>query len=296
MAAKQLVTAILNWQQFDIMYIRNHFEYNQTIDLTAAHIGINQWTWRSIDGEDEQRAKKIMQTNRFDILPIVNSDKTVTKYFSTRKWNNYEHLNLNKIIEVDKVYYRLTFPDLIAKFHEDKRHFYFLTNYQDVVGLVSFVNLNSQAIYHYLFQVIADIEISVSQFLKSCLDQDEIISVFASLSDPHVIDVLKQFNETIVQGKDNTIFEHMYLQTLGITIKKMLRHIPEAQKKLIKYQPKFSPNGTYGKLRNIIMHPVRPVLNDEQTISDINELLQDYNDIKNTLRLNREESANFNLL
>jgi hypothetical protein len=265
------------------MNLRDHFEYRPFLDLTAANIGINKWHWVSVSVEDETEAKRIMQTNRFDVLPIINHDDSITKYYSTRVWNTYNNLNLNTIAETDKVYYRLSFCDLIRKFSEEKKHYYFLTDYNRTVGLVSFVNLNCQAVYNYLFQVIADIERSISCFLKIHIQHDEILESFRSSGDSHVKQLLEGFNQSISEGSDNSIYEHMYFQTIGITIKKHLHKLPYRQRELGSYQSKFSPNGTYGILRNKIMHPVRPILSNPESISQINELLQDYSAIREIL-------------
>lgn len=266
------------------MDIRKHFEYNPTLDLTAAHIGINKWDWETIDSENEDEAKERMRKKRFDVLPILNPDGTVLKYFSTRIWNNYDGLNLSSIEHNNSVYYRLGLNDLIRKFNEEKRHYYFLTNYKEILGLVSYVNLNCQAVYNYLFQVIADLEQGIAYLLKDNLDQNEILDSFKKSNDEHLNEVAKTFEDSIKPGRDNTIFEHMYLQTVGITLSKFCNKLPEHFRRLNKYSSKFSPNGVYNDLRNKVMHPVRPILNDNETISKIDELLRDYADIKEILR------------
>jgi hypothetical protein len=266
------------------MDIRKQFEYNPNIDLTAAHIGINKWDWETIDSEDDEVAKEIMKTKKYDVLPIVEKNGKVLKYFSTRAWNDYDKLNLNNIEEKNSIYYRLSVNDLIRKFNEDDRHYYFLTNHKDVLGLVSYVNLNCQAVYNYLFQIIADIERSVSYILKENINQREILDYFKHSSDIHLNEVAKRFEEAAEQGQDNTIFEHMYLQTVGITLNKFHNRLPSNIKQLNKYSSKFSPDNIYGKLRNRVMHPVRPILNEKATIKEMNELLSDYTEIKELLR------------
>ena len=34
-----------------------------------------------------------MKSIRYDVLPIENNDGTVTSYFVTQQWNDYENLN-----------------------------------------------------------------------------------------------------------------------------------------------------------------------------------------------------------
>ena len=265
------------------MDIRRHFRYSTSSDLTAAHIGINRWDWDSIDEENEEKAKKIMAKKRFDVLPIEESDGSYKRFYVTRNWNDYDYLNVDSVNKTNSVYYRLAFEDLVRKFKEEERHFYFLTNEKEVFGLVSLVNLNSQAVYNYLFQVISDIEKSVSELLKDELNQGQILDKFDSLDDQHIKNVSKKFRQAMAEGKDNTLFEYMHLQTIGITINKFVQELPEESKRLNKYSSKFCPQGTYLEIRNKIMHPVRPILNDTDSISDIHELLSDYMEIKQIL-------------
>ncbi|MCO4293068.1 hypothetical protein NF867_09350 [Solitalea sp. MAHUQ-68] len=265
------------------MDIRKYFDYNPILDLTAAQIGINKWDWFSINNENETEALELMKKNRFDVLPISQNGK-ILKYFSTREWNIYNNLNLTKIGEGDTIYYRLSFIDLVRKFNKEERHFYFLTNYQEILGLVSYVNLNCQAVYNYLYEVFADIEQSIVYLLKKHIEQNDIIKEFKKSNDKHLEAVVRNFDESLKTGSDNSIFEHMYLQTIGITLNKFVNTLPVEFKILNKFSSKFSANGLYSQLRNKVMHPVRPILNEKETMQKIDELLKDYLEIKEILR------------
>lgn len=266
------------------MDIRKHFDYNPTIDLTAAHIGINKWDWETINSEDENKAKEIMKQKKYDVLPVKNSNGTITKYFSTRIWNNYENLNLNGIELSNSVYYRISFIDLIKKFNSEKKHFYFLTNYNEILGLVSYVNINCLVVYNYLYQVLADLEQTIAYLLRAHIEQNEILEVFKKSEDIHLNEVVADFEKSVIQGIDNTIFEHMYLQTVGVTLGKFYDKLPVEFKELNKFTNKFTSNGIYNLLRKRIMHPVRPILNDTETISKLDCLLTDFQEIKEILR------------
>ena len=266
------------------MDIKRHFEYNPIIDLIAAQIGINKWDWDTIDSDDENKAKGMMKEKRYDVLPVKESDDKVHKFFTTRNWNQYENLNLTKIDNSNSVYYRLSFIELIKKFKTEKTHFYFLTNNNEVLGLVSYVNINCQAVYTYLYQVIADMEQSIANLLKEHIPQNEILDTFKNSEDKHIHEVLDTFNTSISKGSDNSIFEHMYLQTVGITLGKFYNKLPVQYRILNRYTRKFSSTGTYNLLRNKVMHPVCPILNDSESISDIDCLLTDYQEIKDILR------------
>ena len=194
------------------MNIQKQFQYDPSIDVTASQIGISKWNWTYIKSNDISEATTIMKKNRFDVLPIENADGLVTSYYSTVEWNNYDHLNISKILEAQTIYYRMSLKDLIKKFMDDKRHFYFLTDYSQILGLVSFVNLNCQLVYNYLFYLLSDIERSVSTLLKNHIHQDTVIMMLKSSTDNHQQEVYKSYIKNVEANQDVDIFQLMYLQ------------------------------------------------------------------------------------
>ncbi len=265
------------------MNIKKQFQYDPAIEVSASQIGISKWNWVSIKSSDPNEALKLMKANRFDVLPIENADGTITSFFSTREWNVYDGLNKNNMKDATTLYYRLSLKDLVRRFKEDGRHYYFLTDYDQILGLVSYVNLNCQLVYNYLFYIIADIERSVSEFLKSYISQEDILCAFQQSNDKHLTDLYDNFEKSIGSNNDNDIFQHMYLQTIGITLNKFTSGLPKEYKKLNKYSSKFGTEGVYNLIRKKVMHPVRPILSDNESINQIDELLTDYVEIKNII-------------
>jgi arsenate reductase-like glutaredoxin family protein len=263
------------------MNIKKQFHYDPAIEVSASQIGISKWDWISTKSTEEKSVVELMQKNRFDVLPIENEDGTFNSYFSTQEWNVYSSLNKNKINDAQTIYYRLSLKDLIRKFKNDGRHYYFLTDHDQILGLVSYVNLNCQLVYNYLFFIIADIERSVSEILKKHISQNEIISKFKESEDEHLLDLSNSFQKSIEDNNDSDIFQHMYLQTVGITLKKFISRLPNKYKPLNKYSAKFGAQGVYNLVRQKVMHPVRPILSDNKSINQIDELLNDYIEIKN---------------
>lgn len=260
------------------MNIKKHFLYEPSVEVTASQIGISKWNWISTELIGQDNAENTMEQKRLDVLPIENEDGTFTSYYCTQEWSNYEHLNKLEIRDTHTIYYRLTLKDLIRKFKNENRHYYFLTDYDQILGLVSYVNLNCQLVYNYLFFIIADIERSVSDVLKNHIQQEQILNEFENSDDKHLNEIASNFKESVSSNADNNIFQQMYLQTVGITVKKFSHNLPDEYKKLAKYSSKFS--SVYKELRNKVMHPVRPILSDEESINEIDELLNDYQEIK----------------
>ena len=262
------------------MNIKKQFQYNPEIEISAAQIGISKWKWISIDDSNVEQAREVMKQNRFDVLPIKDSNGEITAYFSTQEWNNYDYLNKISISNAETIYYRLSFKDLIRKFSTEDTNFYFLTDYNQTLGLVSYVNLNCQLVYNYLFYVLADIERSVAAILKEYIDEKTILEVFETSDNSHLNKIAKMHQENINNNQDNSIFHYMYLQTIGILIKKFLPKLPNEYKKLGKYSQKFGTDSVYTTIRNKVMHPVQPILSDKKSINQIDELLTDYEAIK----------------
>lgn len=264
------------------MNIRKYFDYNPELELTAAQIGINKWDWISIDKKNDLDAKKTMKSYRFDILPIVENG-ICKSYYKTVEWGNYDNIEIHSILNEDKLYYRLSFIDLLRNMLVDKRQFYFLTDTQENLGLISLNNLNCLAVYNFLFQITASIERIVSNFLKQILEEDEVIEILKNTSDKQANHLVESFLKLKSENSENTIFEHLYLQTLGTILKNVAHKIPDNKKEILTYRKKFCAENLYWDIRNKVAHPVRPLFTDKKSIEDINELISDYLKIKEIL-------------
>ncbi|MBU1822416.1 MAG: hypothetical protein KKG00_13025, partial [Bacteroidetes bacterium] len=62
----------------------------------------------------------------------------------------------------------------------------------------------------------------------------------------------------------------------SIMLENFPNKIPPHHQDLIFFKEKFRSKGSYGELRDKIMHPVKPILSDQKTIFQIDELLTDY--------------------
>ena len=268
------------------MNIKKQFQYNPEIEVSVSQIGISKWNWVAYHSTIQNEPNEIMKNFRFDVLPINNDDGTVTSYYCTQEWNKYENLNKINIKDTHTIYYRLSLKDLIRKFKNEDRHYYFLTDYEQILGLVSYVNLNCQLVYNYLFFIISDIERSVSELLKEHVSQEQILTEFHKSKDEHLKNLATEFEKNIVNNEDSNIFQHMYLQTIGITLKKFTNELPKECKKLAKFSSKFGTQGVYNLIRQKVMHPVRPILSDKKSIHQIDELLTDYFEIKEIFEIN----------
>jgi len=267
------------------MNIEEEFNYKPTFDLTAAQIGINKWSWKAIPEVNEISAKQIMTEFKFDILPIIEEDGSIKRYYQTLNRNDYRNIKISDIDNTNKIYYRTSFNDLIHRFHNDKKWGYFLEDSQNVLGFVSDVNLNCQIVFNYLYQIISELEVSISNILKSeCSNNKEL--------ELEIMNVLKKsqgyksFVKSRKEGKDNSLFEYLYSKDLGDIFKNTIDTLPDKYRVLNTFILKFCEKGTYYDLRNTIMHPVKPIVNNELDISRIDCLLKDCEQIKIIIKEN----------
>lgn len=265
------------------MTVKDYFESIPTLDITAAHIGINKWNWTFIEEQNEEQAKVIMKKKRFDVLPIYENGM-VQKFFSTMESNNYSSLNCNRIEDAAKIYYRTSMQDLLKLFVETKRHFFFLTDNREILGLVSIVNLSTQLVYNYFYHCLSELERNLANFFSKKIEHDELVYSFKSSSNNHLIDVYNSFNEKKKMGIDNDIYYYFYLQTYGMLIDNYENTLDGKERKLNKFKRKFGPNSSYTKIRNTIMHPSKGIPNKEVSINDLSHFLEDLDEINNTIQ------------
>lgn len=232
-----------------------------------------------------------MKRNKFDVLPIKNPNGTFTEFFATRTWNDYNSLNRLRIDDNYKAYYRLGINDLIHKFINEQTHYYFLTNYNEILGLVTLINFNSQPVYNYFFQLVSDMEIRLARVFNEYINQDKIVKLFEWSENPEITDLLKKFKKWENEGNDNSIFHHFYLKTFGYVFIKYQTLLPSGLKPILKFREKFCAGNLYTNIRNTVMHPVKPIIGGDITLDNLAEFLSDYKDITQILE-NFEQEEN----
>lgn len=253
------------------MLSKTDFNYNPEIKVTAAQIGINKWDWVCLENDKEEEAKNLMREHKFDVIPIINEKGQFSQYFSTRVWNNYDGLNLNTIDESSTIYYNTGLRELIKKLNKEKRHYYFLTDYEEVVGLVSYANLSCQAVYNYLYFIISGIETGVSALLQIRIDSELIIAEFEQRQEPHYQTTLKRYRE---DNGEYPFYDYLDFKDLGLIINKFQNELKGKERALVSYYKKFESD--YNELRKKVMHPVKTLLTTEKSIAQIDSLLDDY--------------------
>lgn len=266
------------------MDVKKYFDYSPGLELTAAQIGINKWDWEYTRKFDEPYAKKVMTLNRFDILPISIEGK-IEQYYQTNAWGNYSNLSVKDIKKDEVIYYRLSFIDLIRKMISENRYHFFLSDSNEVLGLVSLNNLNCLAVYNYIYQITASLEQLVSNYLKNNFDESLVLEWLQKSSDKQANNVAKEFIELQTKNSENSIFHHLFFPTLGTLLKSATSILDKENPELLNYRTKFCAGNLYWEIRNTVSHPVKPLFVDVMSVKKVNELISDYIEIKKILMM-----------
>lgn len=243
------------------------FLKNNVVDIDAAVVGVSKKRWKTITEEkaNVEEAQKLMSQNRFDVLPITTSDEIVKEYFHTKTWNDYQSIERNQIDYDDVIGLRTPLHLLIKNFAKEEKLFYFLANETRIVGLVSAVNLNCRQVRIFIFSLISELEIRLSKFVNSKIDEAEILQeVKQETKERYLADRKK--------GLEPDLIEYFYLSELINLIAKN-KHLYtvlgyESRNKFEK------PFGKINKLRNQAAHPSRLLITSPHSIKNLWEKIE----------------------
>jgi hypothetical protein len=265
------------------MDVKRYFDYRPELELTAAQIGINKWCWVETDSDDAIKANEIMVHNSFDVLPI-NSHGTYQSYFKTRAWGSFDQIEQCKISLNETAYYRLSFYDLLMKMKFEKRLYYFLSDSQEVVGLIALNNLNCLAVYNYIYQIVIGIERTAVTYIANIASNEELVKILEETSDKQAKKVLSGYLDARQKNADNTILQHSYLTTIPVYLKYLKHKIGREGRYLYECRTKFGPEKLYTRLRNDVAHPSRLLFTGLASLDEVHELIVDYQIITDNIK------------
>lgn len=238
-----------------------HFLRETVVDIDAAVVGVSSSRWTAIQETEAapERAAEIMDSNRFDTLPI-ESDTGIKEYFQTSTWNDYSSIARRAVTHRDVIPYKTTLRNVIHGFASEARNFYFLGNERRIVGLISVVNLNCRQVKIYLFSLLSELEIELGNLIsRHCEEQELLTMTFGESDKQKYAEVKARYNTDKTKGVDVPFVEYLFLSDLiNVIAKKRLYSALECQSRN-QFEKKF---GVLVKLRDAIAHPARSIIID----------------------------------
>jgi hypothetical protein len=250
-----------------------------TVDVDAAVIGIGRARWVALEPEDAstENAIQIMERNRFDVLPIHGgSDKPIYEYFHTQHWGKWNHETVvrNSITFKDVLPAQTPLIALIEKFVKGECLFFFLAYEHRVAGLVSVANLNSRQVKFYLYALVCELETCLSRLISDNKVDEAVL--FSKLDEKGQ----RNYQEDQEKGFENNILQYLCLSSLLdiVRCQSLFEELGYPSKK------QFEKLNTLNELRNQIMHPVRSLVHDKDSLGKLWERIEKLQDALFRLR------------
>lgn len=261
------------------------FQDEGQVRITAASIGISRSRWISVK-EDEIMTNKhldLMKKNRFDQLPIESNAGTVTEYFKTSAPNNYEKIIKSEIKYYDIIPLETNIRDVIDKFANQERTFFFLRYQKNISGLITLGNLNCKQVQVYIFSLICELERELGDFLNSKLTNQQIKDWIQNKIDPNNSQdkyklILDNYNNLTKLDLENQLTEHFFLVDFFniINDKNLFSELNYSKSD-------WKDLRNINDLRNRIAHPTRSLIDNENKIDKLQRLISKIEDL--TFRL-----------
>lgn len=263
------------------------------VKITAATVGISKLRWTSVKELEISTEKHIdiMSNNRFDHLPIESLNGSITEFFKTIEPNNYKNIIRLKIKYNDLIPLDTNIKDVIEKFANDKRTFFFLSYHKNISGLITLGNLNCKQVQVYIFSLICELERELGDFINCFLSNQELndwLKSKVNKNDPNNKYglILTNFNDLIKLDIENQLTEHFFL----VDFFKIIND-KELYEKLSFSKKEWKDLSSINELRKRIAHPTRSLLDKDNDIFKLMERLNKIEDLTYRLINERKNSS-----
>lgn len=263
------------------------------VKITAATVGISKLRWTSVKELEISTEKHIdiMSNNRFDHLPIESLNGSITEFFKTIEPNNYKNIIRLKIKYNDLIPLDTNIKDVIEKFANDKRTFFFLSYHKNISGLITLGNLNCKQVQVYIFSLICELERELGDFINCFLSNQELndwLKSKVNKNDPNNKYglILTNFNDLIKLDIENQLTEHFFL----VDFFKIIND-KELYEKLSFSKKEWKDLSSINELRKRIAHPTRSLLDKDNDIFKLMERLNKIEDLTYRLITERKNSS-----
>ncbi|MDC1276027.1 DUF3293 domain-containing protein [Flavobacteriaceae bacterium] len=231
------------------------------IKVVAAQIGISNDKWDSVGPEiSNHEALQILQDKSYHVLPIVDTSGKCVTFWELTTENGLVSAKKKSIEDANKISYLTDLKELLYQFKQSESNYFYLTESGNINGLVSQVNLNSKPVYTYFYNLLSYCEIELGLWVKSLINEDEIISLISKKSNQSSKDlsfeVFKRYSYDKKNNTQNHIVEYVYFTQFEYILKK---------KKLVSTLG-YQSNSDFSKdfklmsrFRNWIAHPINSV-------------------------------------
>ncbi len=237
------------------------------VDIRASHIGISRSRWNLLTEKEAKKdvASRLMSSSRFDILPVADQNNESLKgYFRTKTPANYDEVEFHPIEHHDIIPELVNLRELIELFHREERFFFFVCrehSLEGISGLVSVVHLNNRLVRVYLYNLLTELELLLSEQLMT-VPESQLLELLEESNNTKHQQLLTHFYADQKEGFDTSLVEYLYLSDLvNFTMK--LRIFSRLGYSRTKFDNHLN---SLVALRNRIAHPSRSIVDTKHNI------------------------------
>lgn len=237
------------------------------VDAATVGIGSNRWVSISANGPSKEEARSKMAEHQFDVLPIESEEGNVSSYFVTDEWGDFSSVHREPISYTDTLSFQRNIRAVVEALADRDRRFFFLTQDQQVVGLITVSNLNCRAVRIYLFGLITEMETGLGRVVGRNLED-------GGLNEQQIIEAMKadsreDYLDDKKKGIEEAITEYLYLSTLVNIIAKHHLYEPLGYESRNQFESGDYSFGSLVGFRNSVAHPIKSLKGTDGTPSSL---------------------------
>ncbi|MBK9554686.1 MAG: hypothetical protein WBP31_14570 [Chitinophagales bacterium] len=268
------------------------FQDEGQVKITAASVGISRLRWTSVKESeiDSNKHLELMEKYRFDHLPIEPEIGIIAEFFKTAEPNKFDKIERLKINYKDVIPLDTNIRDVIDKFANQKKTFFFLRYQKNISGLITLGNLNCKQVQIYVFGLICDLERELGDFLNSQLTNKEINEwIKGKIDASNPVDkyklILENYESLTNSDLENSLTEHFFLVDFFKII---------ADKNLYS-ELGYTKSGwedlsSINELRKRIAHPTRSLIDNENNIFKLQKRIIKIEDLTFRFTMRKQNS------
>lgn len=134
------------------------FLNSDIVSVNAATVGIGANRWGSIRARDAnpEKACMKMEEHLLGVLPIEPESGPIESFYETETWGDFDSVHRRQIGYEDTLPLRRNIRSVIEELADKETNFFFLSQGQEVVGLLTVSNPNCRPVRVYLFGLISE--------------------------------------------------------------------------------------------------------------------------------------------
>lgn len=205
-----------------------------------------------------------MRQFKFDLLPI-RTDDPCREYFTTMAWADYSTAERRRITHHDVIAHDTPIREVLRRFAEEERSFFFLGDQNAVVGLISIANLNCRQVALFVLGLLVELEVRLGDVILEEVGDGLLDWTRERLDRRRSDEIESRYLHDQERGVDAAPIEYLYLSDLArLAVDIGMHRRIGMTKRAFK-----STMGSLVELRNRVAHPTRSLVDTQHSVQTL---------------------------